>query len=52
VLAFRRGRDTVAISFANEPRSLPEGELLLATEPLESRSLRPGAGAVIRAESL
>jgi alpha-glucosidase len=48
VLAFRRGRDTVAISFANESRSLPGGEVLLATEPPEDGSLPPHAGVVIR----
>jgi alpha-glucosidase len=48
VLAFRRGADTVAISFADEPRPLPGGELLLGTEPFAGRSLPPHAGAVMR----
>jgi alpha-glucosidase len=48
LLAFRRGRDTVAISFADEPRPLPRGELLLATAPLSGGSLAPAAAAVIR----
>jgi alpha-glucosidase len=48
VLAFRRGRDTVAISFSDESRALPAGEVLLATAPLSGGLLAPYAGAVIR----
>jgi alpha-glucosidase len=47
VLAFRRGRDTVAISFAEESHPLPGGEVLLATEPV-GRTLPPDAGVLIR----
>jgi alpha-glucosidase len=47
VLAYRRGRHTVAISFAQEPRERPPGEVLLATEPLSGTLLKPGAAAVI-----
>jgi alpha-glucosidase len=47
VLAFRRGRDTVAISFAEESHPLPGGEVLLATEPV-GRTLPPHAGVLIR----
>ena len=48
VLSFRRGRETVAISFAGEPRPLPAGEVLLASAPLDGRSLPPHAGAIVR----
>ena len=46
ILAFRRGDHVVAISFADEPRPLPTGEVLLATEPLVGGSLAPFAAAV------
>ena len=49
VLAFRRGRVTVAISFAEEPRPLPAGDVLLATEPLPGRSLPSHAAVATRA---
>ena len=48
VLAVRRGGDLVAISFADEPRPLPAGEVLLATERGERGTLPPRAGAVVR----
>ena len=48
VVAYRRGPHTVAISFARESCERPTGEVLLATEPLPSGSLAPGAAAVIR----
>jgi alpha-glucosidase len=48
VLAFRRGRNTVMLSFAKQSRALPLGEVLLATEPVARGSLPPRAGAVIR----
>jgi alpha-glucosidase len=48
VLAFRRGQVTVAISFADEPRPLPRGEVLLATEPLGGGSLPPRAAVAMR----
>jgi alpha-glucosidase len=47
VLTYRRGRHTVAISFAPEPRALPSGEVRLATAPLSGSLLGPGAGAVV-----
>jgi alpha-glucosidase len=47
VLAFRRGEHTTAISFAPDARTLPSGEVLLATEPVGT-SLPPGAGVVAR----
>jgi alpha-glucosidase len=46
VLAFRRGGHLVAINFADEPRSLPRGEVLIATEPLIGSSLSPRVGVV------
>ena len=47
VLAFRRGDHTTLVSFASEPRPLPAGEVLLATQPVEG-ALPPGAAAVTR----
>jgi alpha-glucosidase len=46
VLAFRRRRHLVAISFTDEPRPLPPGEILLATEAPRGDSLAPRAGVV------
>jgi alpha-glucosidase len=46
VLAFRRGCDLVAVSFADEPRALPAGETLLATAPVRGGALAPGAAVV------
>jgi alpha-glucosidase len=48
VFAYRRGQHLVAINFANEPRTLPAGEVLLATQPLCGGALAPGAAAVVR----
>jgi alpha-glucosidase len=48
VLAFARGRDFVAISFADERRPLPGGEVLIASEPLDGRSLPPHAAVIVR----
>ncbi len=47
-LAFRRGPHTIAISFADESLPLPPGEVLLASEPSNGRSLSPHAAVVIR----
>ena len=49
VLVFHRGHVTVAISFADEPRPLPAGDVLLATEPLPARSLPSHAAVAMRA---
>jgi len=47
VLAFHRADHTIAVSFATEPRTLPEGEVALATEKV-GRTLPPGAAVVTR----
>ncbi len=49
VLAFRRGRVTLTINFADEPRPLPAGDVLLATEPLPGASLPSRAAVATRA---
>jgi alpha-glucosidase len=48
VLAFARGRDTVAVNFAQEPRPLPAGEVLLSSEPPRGGLLPPHAAAIVR----
>jgi alpha-glucosidase len=48
VLAFSRGHDTVLINFASEPRSLPGGEVLLASDRTSGGSLPGHAAAIVR----
>jgi alpha-glucosidase len=45
VLAFRRGEITVAVNFGSNPVPLPEGEVLLASQP-PGPGLLPSDGAV------
>jgi alpha-glucosidase len=50
VVSYTRGQTLVAINLADEPRSLPAGEVLLATEPGAvgpAGRLAPHAGAVV-----
>jgi alpha-glucosidase len=48
LLAFSRGRDTILINFASEPRRLPPGEILLASEQSQAGSIPAHAAAVVR----
>jgi alpha-glucosidase len=48
LLAFRRGRDTIVVSFSEDPWPLPAGELLLASAPVRRGALPPHAAAVVR----
>jgi alpha-glucosidase len=48
VLAFSRGRDTVAINFGSEPQPLPSGEVLLASDRPRAGSLPGRAAAILR----
>jgi glycosidase len=46
VVAFERGEHTVLVNTTSEPRSLPAGELALATH--DGEGLPPHASAVLR----
>ncbi len=46
VVAFERGRHTVAVNTTPEPRAAPAGEVVLATHP--GRGLPPHAAAIVR----
>jgi alpha-glucosidase len=49
VLTYRRGEHLVALSFADQPRAIPAGEIVVASDPgATPGTLAPRAGVVVR----